>query len=229
MILIKNDLTPANWRKLIVPKSICLIVALTIFASGRAYAGAPEKKFILNKDDTYVGFDIGYLVLGRVNGHFDDFQGSFIIDREHPKNNRADIIIKTASVNTGIETRDEDIRGPDLFNTNRYPTMAFHSRKIEMLSDNTAAMTGNLTLLGVTKSVAMNLIRIPGPGFQKVAKNKNSGESFKVTGKIKRSDFGMTAYEGPIGNIVTLYICYNMLECGNEHMNQYKTNYKYNN
>ena len=138
-----------------------LFVAALIIAGGANAAGAAEK-FALDKDRTYVGFEVSYLILVRVSGRFDDFKGSFIIDREHPENSRADIVIQTASVNTGIEARDADIRGPGLFNAAVHPTMIFHSRKIEMEPDNTGRITGDLTLLGITKPVTLTLVKEPG-------------------------------------------------------------------
>jgi polyisoprenoid-binding protein YceI len=202
-----------------------LTVVFAVIATGAI--AAPEK-FILDKDHTYVGFDVSYLILARVSGRFDDFQGSFVINREHPEKNRADIIIKTGSVNTGIKTRDEDIRGPGLFNANRHPTMVFHSQKIELGPDNTGVMNGDLTLLGITKPVTMDIFRIPDPKFKGSGKDESFAGGFKATGKIKRSDFGMNAYIRPIGNTVTLYVCYNMIECGGEDTDQKKIKPRYN-
>ncbi len=204
-----------------------ILLIITFVAASSVAQAAPEK-FILDKNHTYVGFDVSYLIVARVSGRFDDFQGSFIIDREHPEKNRADIIIKTGSVDTGIKTRDEDIRGPGLFNAVQYPTMVFHSNKIELGPDNTGVMTGNLTLLGITKPVTMNIVRIPDLKFNGPGKDKSFAGGFKVTGKIKRTDFGMNAYIRPIGNTVTLYVCYDMVKCGGENTNQEKIKPKYN-
>lgn len=204
------------------------IVAVAFAVTAYRAVAAPEK-FILNKDHTYVGFDVSYLILARVSGHFDDFQGSFVINPEHPEKNRADIIIKTGSVNTGIKTWDEDIRGPGLFNAIQYPTMVFHSQKVEMETDNSGVLTGHLTLLGITKPVTMDIVRIPDPAFKGTGMDDSFAEGFKVTGKIKRSDFGMNAYIRPIGNTVTLYVCYDMIKCGGEDTNQEKIKPRYNN
>lgn len=203
--------------------TMAIIIALT------GSANASVKKFSLDKDHTYVGFDVSYLLLGHVSGHFNDFQGSFVINSEFSEKNRADIIIKTGSVDTGIKARDEDIRGSGLFNADQYPTMVFHSKKIEIGSDNTGFMAGDLTLLGITKPVTMNIVRIPDPKFISPGKDGTFSGSFKVTGKIKRSDFGMNAYIRSIGNTVTLYVCYDMIKCGREDTNQEMIKPRYNN
>lgn len=204
-----------------------ILTVIFVLASSAIARAAPEK-FVLDKEHTYVGFDVSYLIVARVSGRFDDFQGSFVIDREHPEKNRADIVIKTGSVNTGIKTRDDDIRGPDLFNADQYPTMVFHSKMIELRSDNTGVMTGDLTLLGITKSVTMDIVRVPDLKFKGPGKDEGFAGGFKATGKIERSDFGMNAYIKPVGNTVTLYVCYGMIKCGGENTNQEKIKPKYN-
>lgn len=182
-----------------------VLIAALMIISGVQTARAAEE-FSLDKDRTTIGFNVSYLLLARVSGRFDDFKGSFIIDREHPEKSRADIIIQTASVNTGFKTWDADIRGPGLFNVALHPTMVFHSDKIELRADNTGQITGDLTLLGITKPVALDLVKGAGA-------DKGFANGFKVTGEIKRSDFGMNAFIQPIGNVVTLLVCYNIADC----------------
>lgn len=192
---------------------------LLILAVGANNASAAEK-FSLNKDYTSIRFTVNYLLVLKVNGQFNDFMGSFVIDREHPEKSRADIIIQTASVETGIDLRDSEIRGPLLFNADRYPTMVFRSRKIEITSDNTGQITGDLTLLGITKPVTLNLV-------QSLGKDKNFVYGFKLTGQIKRSEFGMNAFM-TIGNVVTLLVCYNVTDCAIEEAQQINAKSRYN-
>lgn len=187
--------------------STVFAVVLVVFAA-RALAQPVPEKFSLDKGHTYVGFEAGYFILLRVTGRFDDFQGSFVIDRNRPENNSASIIIETASVNTGVKTRDEDIRGPDLFNADRYPTMTFHSKAIELGPDNEGRILGDLTLLGVTKPVTLDLVRVPKIKDGEVGEAKVFSDGFIVTGVIRRSDFGMNAFVAPISDTVTLLVCY---------------------
>ncbi|PJB73739.1 MAG: hypothetical protein CO093_00110, partial [Alphaproteobacteria bacterium CG_4_9_14_3_um_filter_47_13] len=130
-----------------------------ILASGVRVSGAAEKR-ILDRENTLVLFNVSYLIFARVGGRFDDFKGSFIMDRQYPEKNYADISIQTTSVNTGFETRDAEIRS--LFNTSRYPIMLFHSNMIEIAPDNTGQITGYLTLRGITRPVMLDLVKVPG-------------------------------------------------------------------
>lgn len=207
--------------------SAFFLLALFIMTTGSAAQPAPEK-FSLDKDLTYVGFEVRYLLLLRVTGQFDDFEGAFVIDRQQPENNRADIIIKTASVNTGVKSRDQDIRGPALFNADIYPEMVFHSDHIVLRPDNTGIITGHLTLRGITKPITLELTRVEEEGAQITAHSNSFADGFLVTGKIKRSDFGMNEFIMPIGDTVTLYVCYKLKTCDGTDTRRRKAAHKYN-
>lgn len=207
--------------------SVILAVTFVTFATGGT-AQAAQEKFSLDKNLTYVGFEVRYFLLIPITGRFNDFEGNFVIDREHPENNRADIVIKTTSIDTGKESRNEAIRGPALFDADKYPEMTFHSDKIEINPDNTGVITGALTLRGVTRPVTLELIRIPDVETQKTGKDNAFSDGFMVTGKIKRSDFGMNEYIVPIGNVVSLFVCYKLEKCDSTYMRRKETKYQYN-
>lgn len=131
------------------------LLLATLFIVGSAQSCLAAETFILDHDHTTIGFNVSYLLVSNVSGQFDDFKGSFIIDRENHENSRADIIIQTASVDTGIKARHADIRGPGLFNAALYPTMVFHSSAMLVGPDNTGQITGDLTLLGMTTGAGL--------------------------------------------------------------------------
>jgi polyisoprenoid-binding protein YceI len=158
------------------------------------------KEFALQNTTTYIGFDVRYLGIRHVNGQFHDFHGSFSNDATHPEYNHADIIINTKSIDTGSKYRDRDLKGSSFFDVDQYPTMIFYSKNIKWDSGYSGTITGNLTLLGVTKPLKMHIQKI---------KTDSDGDAFIVTGQIKRTDFGMNALRGIIGNNVFLTINYN--------------------
>lgn len=206
---------------------IIMAMAFAILATDGA-ARAAQERFALDRSQTYIGFDVSYFLLIRIKGQFNDFEGIFVIDREHPENNRADIVIKTASIDTGVESRNRDIRGPALFDADKYPEMIFHSDKIEIGPDNTGTITGDLTLRGVTKPVALDIIRVPDVRARGSGENNAFSDGFMVTGKIKRSDFGMNDYIVPIGDVVTLFVCYKLDKCNISYIQQKETKRRYN-
>ena len=196
-----------------------LMVTLVIVSNAGTCLAA--ERFALDEEQTFIGFSVSYMFVKRVRGQFNDFRGFFEIDDQQPENNRAEIIIDTASVDTGFPARDAQIRGADLFNVEHYPTMAFHSDKIEMGADNRGQIIGDLTLLGISKSVKFDLVKEKG-------EDEGLINGFKVSGKIKRSDFGMNAFMKPIGNKVTLLFCYNVAECNDDNIYQEKSKVGYN-
>lgn len=207
--------------------SVILTATFVLFFAGSVAWAAPVK-FSLNKNNTYVGFEVSYMLLMRVTGHFNDFEGTLIIDRERPKNGHVDLVVKTPSVDAGNKSRNKDIRGPTLFNTDQYPEMVYHSDKIEIRQDNKGLITGYLTLLGVTKPVTMDLIRISDPESQETDHDNDFSDGFMATGKIKRSDFGMNEPSGAIGNVITLFACYKLEQCNKTYMQPKEKEPQYN-
>lgn len=106
--------------------------------------------------------------------------------------------------------------------------MIYHSDKIEIGQDNKGLIMGYLTLLGVTRPVTMDLIRIPGIKTQEIGNDNDFSDGFMATGKIKRSDFGMNESSGAIGNVITLFVCYKLEECNNTYMQPKETEPQYN-
>lgn len=213
--------------KILKITNIILTAIFVLFLTGTAAWAAPVK-FSLNKDNTYIGFEVSYMLLMRVTGHFNDFEGSLIIDRKNSENNHADLVVKTASVDAGNESRNKDIRGPALFNTDQYPEMLYRSDIIEIGEGNKGLITGHLTLLGVTRPVIMDLIRIPAAQTKEIRSDNDFSDGFMATGTIKRSDFGMNESSGAIGNVITLFVCYKLEECNNINMQPKEAEPQYN-
>ncbi|MCL4677319.1 MAG: YceI family protein [Alphaproteobacteria bacterium] len=182
---------------------IFAVLLLVICGSAASYA---SKKLSLDQGDTSVGIEVGYLVISRVRGRFEDFHGSMIIDSEYPERSHVAISINTNSVSTGDKGRDSVIRGPMLFHADRFPAMLFESDLVKMSGDGGGHIDGQLSLRDVTKPVTLNFLKVQGA-------DRLLGDGFKVTGAIKRSDFDMNRYAGIIGNTVTLLICFNTHTC----------------
>jgi polyisoprenoid-binding protein YceI len=101
-----------------------------------------------------------------------------------------DISIDTASINTQVARRDEDLRGPDFFDVKNFPTMSYRGRGIRQTADDAWAMDGWLTIRGVTKEVPLTF-RFKGL-FPDTGASHPPRASFHATATAKRGDFGMT-------------------------------------
>ncbi|HEX2753257.1 MAG TPA: YceI family protein, partial [Alphaproteobacteria bacterium] len=112
------------------------------------------------------------------------------------------------TIDTNSLTMDDDawekhLKNEDFFNVEKFPAMTFKSTKVEKTGDNTGRVTGDLTLLGVTKPVTLDVIFNKG-GIHPYSKKYVAG--FSATGKLNRSEFGMTYGLPGVGDEVNISI-----------------------
>lgn len=166
---------------------LILLIAgfVTAFAPG---ARAAAEKLVIESPHTQLVFSINHLGFSNSFGKFTDYEGFIMFDQEAPAQSSVEISIKTASVDMDDEKWNEHLKNADFFNVEKFPDMTFKSTAIDVTGDNTANITGDLTLLGVTKPVTLAAV------LNKADKHPmgdKTGAGFSATTKIKRSDFGM--------------------------------------
>lgn len=179
-------------------------LALTLSATAEAQS-LPAGSYDIDVAHSKVGFGVSHLVIATVEGRFKDFGGVIVID---PKlaNSSVEATIQTASIDTGIEQRDEHLRSADFFDVGKPENskITFKSKKITG-SAKSLKVSGDLTIKGVTKSVVLEGRYLgavkDGFGNEKVA--------FEFKTQIKRQDFGLTWSQmveaGPVvGDQVTI-------------------------
>jgi polyisoprenoid-binding protein YceI len=127
-------------------------------------------------------------MMSKVSGKFDDFAGKIEIDRTKPGASSVEFTIKTASINTGNSDRDSHLRTPDFFDAAKNPEITFKSTKIvPTKTKNVYAVTGDLTMRGVTKHVS---IPVEFNGFGKDPWGKERA-GFSLTTTVNRKDYGI--------------------------------------
>jgi polyisoprenoid-binding protein YceI len=142
--------------------------------------------YIIDGAHSSVGFQIRHL-FSNVTGKFDDFSGSLEYDEANPDQSAVSVTIKTASIDTSVKMRDDDLRSPNFFDAAKYPEITFKSKSVKSSGKNTADVTGDLTMHGVTKEVVLKVELI----------GKGSGmkgsivAGWDATAALKRSDFGL--------------------------------------
>jgi polyisoprenoid-binding protein YceI len=149
-------------------------------------AAAATETFVFDKAHSQVGFQIRHF-LTKVEGRFRDYEGRIAIDRQNPANSRVDVTIQTASIDTGNEKRDADLKSANFFEVDKYPTITFKSTKVTPNGKDLYLVTGDLTIHGVTKTV---VVPVRHTGFLNLGKMEKAG--FEVTFPINRKDFGIT-------------------------------------
>lgn len=179
--------------------------AAVIFASSAAIAQTGgQEKYLFDKPHTQIMFSVDHLGFTKSHGRFLDYDGFFVLDRADITKSYVDATIKVASLDMGDEKWDEHLKSPDFFDAEKFPTMTFKSTSVVKTSDNTADVTGDLTILGVTKPVVLNVVHNKSGVFPMNDKMYVAG--FTATTHFKRSDFGMTKYAPMLGDDVQIVL-----------------------
>ena len=127
------------------------------------------------------------------DGRFSRFSGDVMVDPAAPAGARITLAIDAASIDTGIEMRDNHLRSSDFFDVERFPTVAFQSVRVES-AGRRATVVGRLTVHGVTREIAVPIdVQITSTAL--VA----SGELI-----VNRGEYGINynSFLNPIGNEV---------------------------
>ena len=155
-----------------------------------------------DKAHSSVNFTVIHLMISEVNGHFDTFDIEATADDTF-SNPMFNTTIETASINTGNERRDNDLRSERFFNAEANPTITFKSTGVEKTSDNTYKLTGDLTMHGITKSIELNGKII---GIITNQRNQKLKAGMKFTTTLKRSDFDIGGSFAPVSDEVEVAI-----------------------
>lgn len=166
-------------------KKYLLTAAITLIS----VAGFTQTKTWTNDSaHSRLGFTVKHLTISEIDGRFADYSVKVTTSAADYSDAQIEVVAKTASIDTDIEMRDNHLRSTDFFNVEKYPEMTFKSTSLKKIDDNTAKLYGNLTLLGVTKPVVLDVTY-----FGTVVNPMNNAETagFQIKGTIKRSDFNL--------------------------------------
>ncbi len=132
-------------------KSIVLTVLLTFLIAGFAFAG---DKYEIDLVHSSVGFTAKHLVISNTKGQFKEFTGVIILDEKDISKSSVNVTIKTASISTDNERRDNHLKSADFLEVEKHPEITFKSKSV-MKTDDGYKMVGDLTIRGVTKEVTI--------------------------------------------------------------------------
>lgn len=162
------------------------LAALAAFISISALSAA---EVTIDKSHTKVEFSVAHLTITDVTGRFDDFAGNGTFDDKTGVLSAMTVKIKTASINTNDEKRDEHLRSADFFDAGKHPEITFVLTKpVTLVRGGTAVVQGNLTMRGVTKPVTLTMT------YRGSVKDPwgNTKAGFSLTGKVNRKDFNVS-------------------------------------
>ncbi|MBP7705325.1 MAG: polyisoprenoid-binding protein [Caulobacter sp.] len=182
-------------RLILAASALMLAVATPAFAAPVAYTIDPSH--------TQTTFSVDRFGFTTIFGTFTQAEGTIWIDEADPAASRVEASVRTASLFAGDATRDEHLKGERWLNAGKNPAITFKSTKVVPTGKDTADVTGDFTLNGVTRPVTfkVKLNRIgkaPGSGKQQAG--------FTIIGEVVRADFGIATAAGMIGDKVGVRI-----------------------
>lgn len=136
--------------------------------------------------------NIGFRVrqfLGSTNGKFERFSGTIELDREHPERSTVEVKIQVATIDTGIDKRDDHLRSEEFFNVSRYPQITFKSKSVKRTGTNTADVAGDLAMHGATKPITLHVKLVSSPTAERTRWEVK-------TDPIKRKDYNLAFSAG---------------------------------
>ncbi|MGH6853713.1 MAG: YceI family protein, partial [Methylocella sp.] len=149
---------------------------------------------------TRITFVIDAVGWPQTTGQFTKFQGKIAIDFDNPRASKVSFKVAANSVDAGSSSLNDFLRGESFFNVAKYPYISFVSTRVEKTDARHAHVAGNLTMLGVTRPINLNVEvdrKLAGAG-------RRAG--FKATGTIDRRDFGMNSGYPVISEAVHLIV-----------------------
>jgi polyisoprenoid-binding protein YceI len=163
------------------PKLAVFSLVLFVWAVG-SFA---QEKFDIDPTHSNIGFTVRHMVVAKVSGGFNEFSGTIVYDEKDLTKSSVNVTIKTASINTQNERRDNHLRSADFFDAANDSVISFVSKSVKKDKDGYIAV-GDLTIRGVTKEIELPFQIL---GVRKDARGARMGVEASLT--IDRFDYGV--------------------------------------
>lgn len=159
------------------------LVAFALVATGSVYGA----EYTVDTAHSALNFKIKHM-LSKVSGQFNDWTGTINFDPTMKTPATFNATIKTASIDTNNQKRDDHLKSPDFFDAAKHPEISFKSTKVTKKAGKNFDVTGDLTMVGKTKPVTLQ--------FEYLGEQKdpwgNMKAGFAGKTKINRKDWGIT-------------------------------------
>lgn len=190
----------------VIVKRIALwLAAWSAFCTLLLPTMASAETWQIDSTKSKVTFKVVHMLVTPVTGGFNTFTGNVVGDSKDLTKVKVQASINTASISTGDAKRDQAFKSAEYLDVAKYPAMTFVSTKIAAAGANKYRVTGDLTLHGVTKSIAMDFT-VGGAPQKDAAGKLNQQAKSSIT--LKRKDFGIapTVQEGVVANPIEVKI-----------------------
>lgn len=173
------------------------------FATTATAAWAAPEKYVLDPSHSQVVFSYNHLGFSTTTGMFSGFEGEIMFDQEDPAASSVTVSMPVMSMITGWKPREDHFMSEDFFAATEDEMVTFTSTAIEVTGENTAKITGDLTLNGVTKPVVLDA-KLNQVGEHPMAGKPWAG--FDATTTLVRSDFELGKFAPFVGDEVAIQI-----------------------
>ncbi len=187
------------------------VFSLFVLAASSLPSLAAPREYRIDPEHASFGFLVSHIGYQNVLGMFREVAGSFRFDEEKQEISDVTVTVKTASVFTNHEKRDEHLRKEEFLWTDKYPEMTFTMTSAQKTGERIGKITGNLTLRGVTKPITLDITlnkvgEYPFGGGLFAKPNYVAGISAR--GTFRRSEWGVLygTDNGWVGDEVQLII-----------------------
>lgn len=147
-----------------------------------------KEKWVIDPTHSEIGFKIRHLMITNVKGSFREFDADIHTIGDDFMTAKVECWVKSASVDTGSEDRDNQIKGPEFFDVEHYPQITFKADTYENVdNDGSYELWGDLVIKGISKRIRLDV------EFGGVIRDPWGSEKagFTINGKINRSDWGL--------------------------------------
>ena len=167
-------------------RSLAFLLALALFLA--LSAAAQTSTWTIDPKHSTAQFTVRHLAISNVSGNFTNVTGTIDLNEKDITQSQVSAVIDVSSVDTRVSDRDKDLRSPNFFDVEKYPTIEFKSKRI-VNSGGKLQVIGDLTMHGTTREVTLD---VDGPTPELNDPWGNVRRGFSASTTLNRKDFGLT-------------------------------------
>ena len=161
-----------------------LILITSLFLSSKLFS---QTVWTTDQHHSQLHFSAIHFGIAHIAGVFHEFKVSMKCEKEDFSDAQIEMIADVNSIDTQVEMRDNDLKGPNWFDAKKFPELVFKNTSFTKVKNNKYKLKGNITIHGVSKPIELDVIF----NGQAVTMSKKQTAGFTVRGKLNRSDFSL--------------------------------------